>query len=294
MTLTEPAVAPHDLTTPTDVVRTHLVTITPELAATLLATMLPNRHLRRAVVEAYARDMRNGHWRLTGESVKLNADGQLIDGEHRLTALVEAGVAVPMFVVVGLPTEVREVLDVGVPRKTADILTFQGYKNSTTLAAATRVGILDKQGYLETSGALKSGGGQYRITRAEEQEYLLEHPELPEVTNTYTQAARKIGLPTGAFVYGMSVLEGIDKEEASYFADSMANSATDGAGDPRNTLLQFCRANLREKGRIGNGEALWLLFTTWNAWRDKRTVQRLAPFSGPADRPTPKAIPAPH
>ena len=77
--------------------------ITPELAARLLEGNKNNRHLRESVVDAYAQDMLNGHWLLNNQGIGLGEDGSVIDGQHRLAAVVKSGCSVRMLVVGNLP-----------------------------------------------------------------------------------------------------------------------------------------------------------------------------------------------
>lgn len=267
--------------------------VDPDAARKLLTTMKPNRNLRPSVVDAYARQMPHD-WRDTGESMKIDRDGDLIDGDHRCHAIIKANAPVLMSITIGVDPEDRKYIDVGARRKSSDVLTFEGFKNSTVLAAAVRLGILDQLGFLETSGGLKTGGGTYQVTRTQEFAYMDEHPELPEIVNRYTQIARRVFLPTGVFAYAMSTLEGISSADAQLFAKSLDESITKGAGDPLNALLTYTRKNMLAKGRIGNGEALWLVFTTWNAWRDDKQLSTLKPFSGTKEKPIPREIPTPH
>lgn len=77
--------------------------ITPELAKKYLERNYNNyRRASSSTVTAYAEDMQNGSWELNGESIKFSENGSLIDGQHRLMAVVKAGVGVPMLVVTGV------------------------------------------------------------------------------------------------------------------------------------------------------------------------------------------------
>ena len=77
--------------------------ITPELAEKYLEKNYNNyRHASSTAVNAYAEDMKNGNWELNGESIKFSENGSLIDGQHRLMAVVKAGVRIPMLVVTGI------------------------------------------------------------------------------------------------------------------------------------------------------------------------------------------------
>lgn len=65
------------------------------MAETWLSRNSNNRNLRGQVIASYARDMKSGAWVLNGETVKIASNGQLLDGQHRLNAVVESGQTVP-------------------------------------------------------------------------------------------------------------------------------------------------------------------------------------------------------
>lgn len=109
--------------------------ITPEAAAKYLKLNVNNRNLRPAVVERYARDITNGEWRLTGDAIRFNCDGSLLDGQHRLAGIVKAGKPVETFVIRGIDQHARDFMDTGVRRSFADVIHLRGYKNRYQLAA---------------------------------------------------------------------------------------------------------------------------------------------------------------
>lgn len=75
-----------------------LMQITPEIAKAFLAGNTDNRKLAIRTVEVLARDMTNGGWRLTHQCIAISESGLLIDGQHRLSAVVSSGKTVPMYV----------------------------------------------------------------------------------------------------------------------------------------------------------------------------------------------------
>lgn len=101
-------------------VNIEVVEVTPELATKWLEANKDNRPLSQAWISAIERDIRAGAWRENGEAIKFYADGSL-DGQHRLWAIIEAGIAVRSLVVRGLPPEVRTT-DRHRPRRDADDL----------------------------------------------------------------------------------------------------------------------------------------------------------------------------
>lgn len=110
-------------------------TITPKIAERMLAHNTRNRQLRPGRVERYADDMRRGRWQSNGATICLDADGRLVDGQHRLAAIMLAGVNVRMLVVRGVESESQKTMDQGAARSFADWLRFQGEKDTTLLAS---------------------------------------------------------------------------------------------------------------------------------------------------------------
>lgn len=94
--------------------------VRPSDAAELLATQVANRRISVRRVETYARMIRDGRWRPSSQGVAIDADGRLIDGQHRLTAVVAANTPVLMMIVRGLPAATQNVLDAGRSRKAGD------------------------------------------------------------------------------------------------------------------------------------------------------------------------------
>ncbi|TXE27127.1 hypothetical protein FOT62_22675 [Serratia marcescens] len=101
-------------------------TITPEIAITYLGANTINRNLNQTYVDRYVREMKSGTWRLNAESIKFDASGRLIDGQHRLNAVVMAGVAIQSLVVRGIPVGVIDTLDTGKARTGGDVLAISG------------------------------------------------------------------------------------------------------------------------------------------------------------------------
>jgi hypothetical protein len=75
-----------------------LMNVSPDIATELLKGNIGNRKLADRTVEVLARDMASGEWRLTHQCVAVSEAGTLIDGQHRLTAVVTSGTTVPMYV----------------------------------------------------------------------------------------------------------------------------------------------------------------------------------------------------
>lgn len=115
-----------------------IVTITPSMAKKLLERNPTNRPIKAHHVAEIARDMLKGDWQVNGDTIRLDKDGMLIDGQHRLSACVLSGVSFVSVVVSGLPPNVRETIDGGSKRSFGDRLSMSGVTNAKAVAAATR------------------------------------------------------------------------------------------------------------------------------------------------------------
>lgn len=110
-----------------------VIEVTPALAEKWLATNdAGQRSLRKGVVETYARDMAMGKWTLTHQPIAFNGDGVLVDGQHRLSAVIMANTSVRFVVSVMMDLSVHDAIDRGAKRSIADLM--GGTWNNTRVA----------------------------------------------------------------------------------------------------------------------------------------------------------------
>lgn len=119
--------------------RIEIMTVTPAMANKWLeSTTFRNRNVSVAAVNRYATDMAEGRWALNGESIVLDDNGNVIDGQHRLRAVIKSGVPIQSVIVRGVDQSVFPTFDVGSKRGGHDVLAIAGYANTRTLAAILR------------------------------------------------------------------------------------------------------------------------------------------------------------
>lgn len=115
-------------------------TITPEVAAEYLGTMLKNRNIKARPLSKLVYAMKTGQWKNTGESIKFNTDGNLIDGQHRLTAIIEAGVTLRILVARNIPVDAHGSIDGGCARSHGDqFAIIGGVTNGNRVAASVKM-----------------------------------------------------------------------------------------------------------------------------------------------------------
>lgn len=121
--------------------------LTPEHAEELLKLNTRNRPMNNSAAESIRADICDGAWQFTGDTIKIatDTDGRrfLADAQHRLMAIVKAGLTVPVIIVENLDPEVTDTIDQGRPRKVGDILRMsygrENLKNESAIAAAASV-----------------------------------------------------------------------------------------------------------------------------------------------------------
>jgi len=139
--------------------KTNIETITPKLAETILENHWVKEHQRNpseSVVDSYVRSMRAGEWILTHQGIAIDTEGELVDGVHRLLAIIRSGVTVKMMITTGLPhigqdasTLVFDVIDRGRERGVGQQLQLRHDMPNGNLSAAVLRGILWLASYSE-------------------------------------------------------------------------------------------------------------------------------------------------
>lgn len=120
-------------------VTTEKILVTPAMAQEWLGRNVGNRNINAVRVDLFVRLIRDGKFHLTHQGLAFYADGDLADGQTRLTAILKAGVSVLMFVTRGLPRSAIHAIDGGRPRSLHDVIHFLGVGLSKNHVAVCRV-----------------------------------------------------------------------------------------------------------------------------------------------------------
>lgn len=150
----------------------HVVRVTPDLANAFLAHNRNNRALSDSRVDEYSKEMTSGAWKENGDTIRFSKTGKLLDGQHRLNAIVRSGTTQRMFVAVGLDDETQVTVDTGKKRAPSDVLSIEGLEKweSAHLGAAmhTVINVTDGSHWHST----------VRRTNHDVRDFWLEHPRL--------------------------------------------------------------------------------------------------------------------
>jgi hypothetical protein len=97
-----------------------VIEVTPAIAKEWLKVNIGNRPVKPKIVYQYAKDMENGLWQLTHQGIAFSKNNVLIDGQHRLMAIIASNKTVTMTVTFDADENSFAVLDAGVKRSLSD------------------------------------------------------------------------------------------------------------------------------------------------------------------------------
>lgn len=241
--------------------------ITPELAAKWLSANKSNRPLRNRLVSKYARDITEDRWQYNGESIKFNRKGELIDGQHRLSAVVKAHKPITSIVLVDVDNDCFHTIDTGRSRNVADILYIAGERDQNNLAAALR--LLTYYNMFDGDlSKLNSRSNDIFISEGDIQNTLDKHPgiraSIPKSIKCKT--ARLLQPSVGAVAHYM--FSKVDEEMADDFFERLSEGNDLQNGNPilalRNRLIRMGNTGA---SRIDQTKKMALLIDAWNKWR---------------------------
>jgi hypothetical protein len=114
--------------------------ITPKMAVELLVRNTNNRKVRIRIVDKYASDILSGKWVYdSADLMRFSEDGTLLDGQHRLMAVIKANMPIYAYVAKGMDSKAMETIDTGASRSMADIFQLSGIKNASNVAGSLKL-----------------------------------------------------------------------------------------------------------------------------------------------------------
>lgn len=247
-----------------------VITITPEMAREILELNTNNRPLRPTLVKTYAHDMRSGKWMLNGETIIMNGT-QLLNGQHRLQACIEANVPFRSVVIRGVASNAFPTMDRHGRRSDGDVLEIMGVKNGNTAAAAAKL----VHGFTKYSRERTPLGMRHamRNERLDIPAFLVDNPMIEHSAAVAKLSSKKARFMTpsvtAAFHYMASRISIAD---ADAFVDGITNGSLLKEGDPRLVLRNYLINRAASRTKETAEFVLVRYIHGWNAYRSGRTV----------------------
>jgi hypothetical protein len=251
-------------------VNTSIVRITPEQAQKYLERNTKNRNIRLRHVERLAADIIEGRWHMNGSSIVFDGDGTLLDGQHRLSAIVKAGVPVEVIVVRGVSNAAMATIDANVSRKAGDVAKLRGYVNTVQLVATVRLLQIAKTGKV---------GESDRISIGAIMEFLEAHPHIQDSVALAGKLYKTVPVTAVSAWHYLTFYLGKMPDNATTAMEVFETGIPHYRGDPIHIFRERCikERGLFTAGALSRANGLWTLATAWNAFvrRDSRYIIRV-------------------
>jgi len=251
-------------------VEVYLMTITPSDAKTLLTYNEKNRPIAPKSSARYASIMKEKNWRLNGDTIKLG-NQRLIDGQHRLTGCVNAGIPFETLVVAGLDAEVFNTLDEGRKRSGADLMAILSatYPKETSVLARRLV---------HPVGAPLSTN--YVTNAMFEKLYNDLDPELIDRAISHGKKLYNKQcpvVPENIYIYFSYLLTLIDRPKAELFLGQIAYGENLSLGDPAYALRSVFDNNKARQIKMANKSGpeyyIYLIICAWDLFMKGKKIQ---------------------
>jgi len=236
--------------------------ITPDDAKQMLGVNHANRRLIDAGVERLKGIIERGEWMEDStDGIGLDLDGGVVNGQHRLTAIMESGITVRALVVRNVRPEVIKVIDQGLPRNLAQILQMTGkYEYSSDLAASITNLWRVANDYEKTMPSA------HKPTVPQLLEFFEAHPHLVDSVRVAVDVARAVkSIPRGWLAPYHYLMATVDPDAADVFFSKLETGAEINPGDPVYALREKLIANASAtKPETGVVPVAWVV-KAWEA-----------------------------
>lgn len=245
--------------------------ITQRLALAMLSLNFGNRRISRAWLQRLKRIIERGRFLLTHQAAAFDTNGYLRDGQHRLLAVAETGIAVDMPVAFGVDPAAFAAMDVGMRRSGAQSLELDGIKNASQVQAVLR---LRHRVTKETSGEKLDDQGVYVLGL----EACQANDLLQRAIGAGFRMQALAPVSAAAFAYWQIALHSPDRYRLGKFWDQLVEGYELDRGNP---LLEARRllGNARNASKKLHQSlqqtlsVVWIIWA-WNEWTAGNTGGR--------------------
>lgn len=229
-----------------------------------------NRPLVERVWWRYKVDMIADRYQFNGESFKVDWDGNLLDGQHRMQAIIESGRGQWMLCVWDLDPATQRNMDIGGKRTVGQSLKIEGEKYGTVRATAAKMIFC----YQQTGIPVPKGR---KLSPSEMQLYALleRYPELEDSFDAGGHMGPIVSLTRSTIVGLHFLFSYVDREEADEFFDKLNSGAGLHEGSPILTLSRRLARESAARTTLPAGVAVNFTVRAFNAFHRGEELLRL-------------------
>lgn len=251
-----------------------LVDITPDVAKDILSRNNNNRTISSHNIKFLTDEILNDNWQFDGQPIRIDYNGNLLDGQHRLKSIIKSGQTMKSLVISGLKPETFKVMDTGKVRNGADILSIERISEPSLTANALQFVNSIKLGKFASDRKKVNSLSNtdlveyYKTNRdiSNSVDYVKEHNKSFKsyLNNTY--------LTTFHYLFSE-----VSKTDANEFVSKLCSGIGLEEGSPilalRNKLI---KAKANDRYKLTKKDIVQYIILSWNKYRDGEYVKVLA------------------
>lgn len=248
--------------------------IGPARAEQLLNTYkVDYRKYRPTYGETLARDMSSvnpetgeSNWVFDGSPIRIDEEGNLFDGQHRMRATILSGQTNTFLVESGLPVRAYSTTDTGLARTYGDNLRRRGYANVSVRAALIKL--------IHRAETGVSFDDTKRLSNSEMDRYNDRYGDsLNRAVEKAVGMRLKMAYPLSLVAFTWWAFSQLDLEKAHTFLVSLAEGENFRRGMPVFTLRERLRKDAAI--RYSRNEYMYLVSAAWDAFVNDRHLEKI-------------------
>ena len=258
-----------------------IISFSPEQARKILNSInIGNRKISESRVNEYKKDMEAGNWRFNGDAIRIDENGILIDGQHRMQTVVTSGMDCEFLVIKGIRSDSKHTIDTGKGRTGGDALSIQA--GVPFLMSHMISGALSLFEKYKSSGFCISGGGIKLSTSQILKSYDNRKDLINYSISVMDESMPKKGLllPKSYVLFLLMVFSEIDRVDAKNYMNKIITGAevTNGSVElhVRNIMLDVKMGNSKMNRKI----LINSILKCWNTIRRGSNI-KLIVYGGP-------------
>lgn len=254
------------------------ILVTPERALIYLKSNRSNRKVRKTVVAQYADDMANGRWNESViDPIYISTEGNLLNGQHRLYAIVSSKTPIKMWVAENVSPEAYKYMDGGLKRQAKDMITSP---NATHLAGLVRIIVPIIEGHTALLSAMQGKMGtskkdEHHVSRTQIVDYANEHgDDLQRYISMGRRMHNAIGSGSSVtYCFMPWLVDWLGRGDLiDFFVEDFVGQV------PQNANVQLCKAHLSKsiiQGRMTPKSLLSILLTAYDAYLSGKPLKNM-------------------
>lgn len=238
------------------------------------------------VVLRYVEEMKGNRWKEdTGEMIKISKTGLVLDGQHRLYAVVKSGISINFHVIEDMDDKIFDVIDIGSKRSASDIFFIDNVKYSNVIPSTIQFYESLKYGSVSTKTQINSKHSTTKLLELYHEKHKFWDDVVKKSTLWYSNFSKILQPSTIGGMYAL--FSEIDEVDALNFMNQLCtgiNITNNSICLLRNKLTDDRISNFKMTHHYRNA----IIIRNWNYFRENVKVSKIVYDSEKHSFPIPR------